>query len=132
MSNITNIQKTMSTREIADLVEARHNDVTATVERLFGKGLLRSSRETRREFTGGRPVDVYDLIERDTQLAEPASPEPGEWIEWAGVECPIADDVQHQIRTRDGWESNVDTDAYGWDWTRRHGDNAIVAYRVLA
>jgi hypothetical protein len=68
MSNITNIQKTMSTREIADLVEARHNDVTATVERLFGKGLLRSSRETRREFTGGRPVDVYDLIERDTHL----------------------------------------------------------------
>lgn len=65
------------------------------------------------------------------QLAEPAESEPGEWIEWAGRECPIADDVQHQIRTRDGWESNVDTDAYGWDWTRRHGDNAIVAYRVL-
>ena len=72
-------------------------------------------------------------IERlKAQLAEPAKPAPGEWIEWAGVECPIADDVQHQIRTRDGWESNVDTDAYGWDWTRRHGDNAIVAYRVLA
>lgn len=59
---------TMSSREIADLVEARHNDVVATIERLFEKGLLRSSRKTRREATGGRPTDVYDLIERDTHL----------------------------------------------------------------
>ena len=59
---------TMSSREIAELVEARHNDVIATIERLFGKGLLRSSRKTRRESTGGRPIDVYDLVERDTYL----------------------------------------------------------------
>ena len=58
----------MSSREIAELVEARHNDVVATIERLFSKGLLRSSRETRKESTGGRPIDVYDLIERDTHL----------------------------------------------------------------
>lgn len=59
---------TMSSREIAELVEARHNDVVATIERLFGKGLLRSSRKTRKESTGGRPVEVYDLIARDTHL----------------------------------------------------------------
>lgn len=59
---------TMTSREISDLVEARHNDVVATIERLFAKGLLRSSRKTRREATGGRPIDVYDLIERDTHL----------------------------------------------------------------
>jgi anti-repressor protein len=59
---------TMSSREIAELVDARHNDVVATIDRLFAKGLLRSSRETRREATGGRPVDVYDLCERDTHL----------------------------------------------------------------
>ncbi|MGV5490255.1 Rha family transcriptional regulator [Pseudomonas sp. XP2] len=58
----------MSSREIAELVEARHNDVVATIERLFAKNLLRSSRKSRREATGGRPVDVYDLIERDTHL----------------------------------------------------------------
>ncbi|WP_150295358.1 Rha family transcriptional regulator [Pseudomonas extremaustralis] len=58
----------MSSREIADLVEARHNDVIATIERLFAKNLLRSSRKSRRESTGGRPIDVYDLIERDTHL----------------------------------------------------------------
>lgn len=61
-------RKTMSSREIADLVEARHNDVITTIERLFSKGLLRSTRKTRREATGGRPTDVYDLIERDTHL----------------------------------------------------------------
>lgn len=59
---------TMSSREIAELVEARHNDVVTTIDRLFSKGLLRSSRKTRREATGGRPVKVYDLIERDTHL----------------------------------------------------------------
>jgi len=58
----------MSSREIADLVEARHNDVVSTIERLFDKGLLRSSRKTRREATRGRPIDVYDLVERDTHL----------------------------------------------------------------
>jgi phage antirepressor YoqD-like protein len=61
-------RQVMSSREIADLVEARHNDVIATIERLFSKGLLRSARKSRREATGGRPVDVYDLIERDTHL----------------------------------------------------------------
>ena len=61
-------RKTMSSREIADLVEARHNDVITTIERLFSKGLLRSARKTRREATGGRPIDVYDLVERDTHL----------------------------------------------------------------
>lgn len=66
------------------------------------------------------------------RLAEPAKPEPGEWIEWAGGECPIADGVRHQIRTRDGWASTVGADASGWDWALQGGDIAIVAYRVLA
>lgn len=69
MQDITSATvRTMTSREIAELVEARHNDVVATIGRLFSKGLLRSSRETRRESTGGRPLDVYDLIERDTHL----------------------------------------------------------------
>ena len=59
---------TMSSREVADLADARHNDVCATIERLFDKGLLRSNRKTRMEATGGRPTAVYDLNERDTYL----------------------------------------------------------------
>ncbi len=61
-------QQTMSSREIAEFAGVRHNDVIATIERLFDKGLLRSSRNTRQEATGGRPTDVYDLIERDVYL----------------------------------------------------------------
>jgi phage regulator Rha-like protein len=60
--------KTMSSREIAMLCEARHNDVVATIERLFAKGLLRSSRKSRTEQTGGRPLEVFDLCQRDTAL----------------------------------------------------------------
>lgn len=59
---------TMSSREIADLAAARHNDVIATIDRLFNKGLLRSDRKSRIEQTGGRPIAVYDLIERDVYL----------------------------------------------------------------
>jgi phage regulator Rha-like protein len=59
---------TMSSREIADLAGARHNDVVATISRLFDRGLLRSSRKSRLEQTGGRPTEVFDLIERDVYL----------------------------------------------------------------
>jgi len=71
ISNIVNTSAapvTMTSREVAELADARHNDVCLTIERLFLKGLLRSSRETRTEATGGRPTAVYDLIERDTYI----------------------------------------------------------------
>lgn len=61
--------QTMSSREIAELCEARHNDVVATIQRLFDQGVLRESRNTLRPFApegGGRPTQVYDLTKRDT------------------------------------------------------------------
>lgn len=60
---------TMSSREIAEVCEARHNDVVVTIERLFEKGLLRESRKTLREYmspNGGRPTMVYDLTKNDS------------------------------------------------------------------
>lgn len=60
---------TMSSMEIAELCEARHNDVIATIQRLFEQGVLRESRDTLREHRraeGGRPTRVYDLTKRDT------------------------------------------------------------------
>ena len=59
----------MSSREIADICEARHNDVVVTIERLFENGVLRESRKTTRTYRpvrGGRPTEVYDLTKRDT------------------------------------------------------------------
>ena len=71
MNNLshTGSVQTMSSREIADLCEARHNDVVATIARLFDQGVLRDSRKTTREVRpegGGRPTQVYDLTKRDT------------------------------------------------------------------
>lgn len=61
---------TMTSREIADLVEARHNDLVSTIERQIDAGVLRVGRETRRPSPvgekGGRPIMVYDLDKRDT------------------------------------------------------------------
>ena len=73
-------------------------------------------------------------IERlKAQLAEPAEPAPGEWIEWAGGECPLADGGRHSIRKRDGWQSVPDIAAADWYGWRHNGSSAdIVAYRVLA
>ncbi|WP_018699890.1 Rha family transcriptional regulator [Amorphus coralli] len=60
---------TMSSREIAELCETRHNQVVETIRRLMAAGVLRESRKTTRRVQpegGGRPMDVYDLTKRDT------------------------------------------------------------------
>lgn len=60
---------TMSSREIADICNTRHNQIVETIERLFENGVLRESRKTTRTYrpaAGGRPTDVYDLTKRDT------------------------------------------------------------------
>lgn len=53
----------------------------SSIERLFGKGLLRSSRKTRREETGGRPIEVYDLIERGVVSGNETPTSPQIWGE---------------------------------------------------
>ena len=61
-------EATMSSREIADICEARHNDVIVTIERLINEGVLRLARNTARQHLpdgGGRPTMVYDLTKRD-------------------------------------------------------------------
>jgi phage antirepressor YoqD-like protein len=74
MGSILNLQTigaaeaTMSSREIADICEARHNDVVASIERLINEGVLRLGRNTARPHVpegGGRPTMVYDLTKRD-------------------------------------------------------------------
>ncbi|AGF74144.1 anti-repressor protein [Bartonella australis AUST/NH1] len=64
-----NTPLTMSSREIAEVCNTRHNQVIETIERLFKKGVLRESRKTLRDYfspNGGRPTKVYDLSKLDT------------------------------------------------------------------
>lgn len=68
LQTIGGAEQTMSSREIADICQARHNDVVATIERLINEGVLRLGRNTARAHHpegGGRPTMVYDLTKRD-------------------------------------------------------------------
>lgn len=68
LQNTGAAEATMSSREIADICEARHNDVIASIERLINEGVLRLGRNTARPHLpdgGGRPTMVYDLAKRD-------------------------------------------------------------------
>lgn len=59
---------TMSSREIADLVESRHDSVKRTIERLQEKGVVSFSPsvETSHAGAGARPVEVYLVNKRDS------------------------------------------------------------------
>lgn len=60
----------MSSREIADLLDVRHDSVKRTIERLADKGHIRFSPsvETSHEGAGARPVEVYLVNERDSYV----------------------------------------------------------------
>lgn len=60
----------MSSREIAELVESRHDNVKRSIERLSNQGVIRftPSEETSHEGAGARMVEVYLLEKRDTYI----------------------------------------------------------------
>lgn len=62
--------QTMSSREIAELVEVRHDSVKRTMERLAEKGLISftPSVETSHDGAGARPVEVYRVGKRDSYV----------------------------------------------------------------
>ena len=68
ISTITNNALTMSSREIAELVESRHDSVKRTIERLSEKGVVSfaTSVETSHEGAGARSVEVYRVNKRDS------------------------------------------------------------------
>ncbi|WP_353191390.1 phage antirepressor KilAC domain-containing protein [Pandoraea pnomenusa] len=58
---------TMSSREIADLVESRHDTVKLSIERLAEKGLIAFTSVAEKS-TGGRPSTEYRVNERDSYV----------------------------------------------------------------
>lgn len=61
---------TMSSREIAALVESRHDKVKQSIERLAERGLISFTPvgETSHEGPGARPVTVYRVNKRDSYI----------------------------------------------------------------
>jgi len=62
---------TMTSREIADLVDSRHDSVRRSMETLRDKGVISftQSVETSHDGPGARPVDVYLLDKRSSLIA---------------------------------------------------------------
>ena len=59
---------TMSSREIADLVESRHDSVKRTIERLQDKGLIQLTPMVEVKNHLGQVATEYQLIKRDTYV----------------------------------------------------------------
>ena len=62
--------QTMSSREMAELLKVRHDNVKLSIERLTEKGIISftSSTETSHEGAGARPVIVYMVNKRDSYV----------------------------------------------------------------
>lgn len=68
MLNITGIGPvTMSSLEIAELVEKRHDNVKRTIETLVERGVI-ASPQSEEKPTAGRPVEVYLVGKRDSYV----------------------------------------------------------------
>lgn len=91
--------------------------------------IISNAEFVRSSFDAASMTPLYD---KPQPAAGTAKPEPGEWIEWAGGECPIADGVRHQVLFRDGDVSQICNEATPWSWLHDAEDCDIVAYRVLA
>lgn len=62
-----NNEPTMSSREIAELVESRHDNVKTTIERLAARGAI-ASPAMQEKATAGRPVVEYLVGKRDSYV----------------------------------------------------------------
>ena len=72
MQNLINAtpSQTMTSKQIADVVDSRHDSVKRTIERLAEKGIISFTPmvETSHEGAGARPVEVYQVNERDSYV----------------------------------------------------------------
>ena len=67
MQLMTSNNKTMSSREIAEVVESRHDSVKRTMDTLAEKKLIAFT-QTVEKATGGRPGTVYHVGKRDSYV----------------------------------------------------------------
>lgn len=66
---INNQPLTMSSREISELVESRHDNVKVTIERLAAKGLISfTALQENPSSKGGRPIKLYHVNKRDSYV----------------------------------------------------------------
>lgn len=131
-------QHTSEARNIAR-TELRHLIAAALADaRRDGADAMRAAAGDAAQRAAGRGLSAsaVHLCIRALPLptgSQPAGAVPGEWIKWAGGECPIPDGVGFQFKFRDDSQNkeNVHYNATEWDWSDCAEDADIVAYRVL-
>lgn len=57
-------------------------------------------------------------------------PKPGEWIEWAGGECPVPPGTKVDVKFRSEGQFAKNVEAEAFTWVRHGSAGDIVAYRV--
>ena len=63
-----NPEATMSSREIAEVVESRHDSVKRTIERLAADSLITFTPTVEPTLGGGKPTEVYHVNKRDSYV----------------------------------------------------------------
>jgi anti-repressor protein len=98
--------QTMSSREIAEIVESRHDNVKRSMETLKDKGIISftQSEETSHSGAGSRPVEVYMVGKRDSYvIVAQLSPEftarlVDRWQELEALQVPSLPNYQEALR----------------------------------
>jgi hypothetical protein len=134
MTNEQTIDEIMKAAADSVLAEIAHHNMPSSLR----AGVCeRKETALRHAITAALAAKDAEIERPKTQLAKPAEPELGEWIEWAGGQCPIADGVLFSAKFRDGAITNKYRHATEYRWSHGGGDLGvieadIVAYRVLA
>lgn len=68
MRDLMTPELTMTSRELADLVEKRHDNVKRTIETLAERGVIASPQIEEKPDTGGRPATEYRVGKRDSYV----------------------------------------------------------------
>nr|WP_186806357.1 hypothetical protein [Pantoea agglomerans] len=80
-------------------------------------------------------VEMLEAFEIALPILEQQERGEGEWIEWAGGECPISRETEVSVKFRDGETSAENHPAGSYRWyhsaqSYSRGDD-IIAYRII-
>lgn len=114
MNMLTTEKLTMSSKEISELLESRHDNVKTAIERLSHKGIITFTAMQEKP-TGGRPAVSYHVNERDSYVVvAQLSPEFTARIvdRWQELEKkqPALPDFNNPVEAARAWADRVEAE----------------------
>lgn len=97
----------------------------------FGASLFRQTNCYHSGLVADENIVVFTRLLTVDQVinATNAKPQPGEWIEWSGGECPVSYETVVECRTERDPEGADTRPACEWDWNTK--TNPITHYRIV-